>query len=101
MNYDLYLTKADRKALEGSIKKWEGIVAGTMIDEGVANCPLCQIYCCCEGCPVQEWTGAAECMCTPYADYEIAYRQEDGRKMKVAAKKELAFLKDLLRRGID
>ena len=32
------------KALEGSIKKWEDIVAGKRGDRGSRNCPLCREF---------------------------------------------------------
>jgi len=41
------------KALKGSIKKWEKIIAGTGVDKGGDNCPLCKA--CgwnCRDCPV-------------------------------------------------
>jgi hypothetical protein len=82
-------------ALEGSIKKWEGIVKGTMTDEGTENCPLCQLFflnCGCEGCPVAEFTGRGECLDTPYDSYRKT-RSID------AAKKMLVFLKSLLPKG--
>jgi hypothetical protein len=31
-------------ALKGSIRKWENIAAGTGVDKGVFNCPLCKLF---------------------------------------------------------
>lgn len=68
------------KALKGSIKKWRGIVAGTEIDHGSDNCPLCQLFVerteSCRGCPVQERTGRNYCHRTPYIAF---YHATDGR----------------------
>lgn len=86
-----------REALEGSIAKWEAIVAGTGEDEGSENCPLCHKFHrgghlhYCRGCPVREVTGRTLCDGTPYIDY--AQDDEDGGI--AAAKAELEFLKSL------
>jgi hypothetical protein len=61
-------------ALRGSIDKWRGIAEGTESDCGPANCPLCREFfyktlrCC--GCPVMEKTGKANCIGTPYVDWD-------------------------------
>jgi hypothetical protein len=81
------------KALNGSIAKWEAIVAGTGVDNGPSNCPLCHMFWrfpnCCKGCPVSEKTGFTGCVNTPYDrycdDHTIA-----------AAVDELEFLRSLL-----
>lgn len=76
-----------REALEGSIEKWRGIVAGTEIDRGATNCPLCIMFndedAVCDGCPVKERTGFDQCRNTPYDDY---YGQTS------VAQEELGFL---------
>lgn len=64
-----------REALEGSIRKWEAIVAGTGTDKGGRNCPLCQMFnrdnkTHCVGCPVREHTGLAACRNTPYEPWD-------------------------------
>lgn len=87
------------KALEGSIKKWEAIVAGTGIDAGSINCPLCGLfyYNECFGCPVLEKTQQRFCKRSPYVEY-ADLRDEECTADKVlrdAAKKELDFLKSL------
>jgi hypothetical protein len=90
------------KALKGSIKKWEKIVAGTGMDEGTANCPLCQLFFYprglfgkpCAGCPVSEKTGWSYCTGTPYHEYVGAV--ENLGTERGAAKAELKFLRSLL-----
>jgi hypothetical protein len=62
-------------ALDGSIRKWEAIVAGTGIDDGCDNCPLCKVFyyfshhkgrTYCDGCPIYLDTGITGCERTPY-----------------------------------
>ncbi|MCK5603689.1 hypothetical protein KAR91_17515 [Candidatus Pacearchaeota archaeon] len=55
------------EALEGSIKKWEDILAGKIKDTGPGNCPLCQEHFVndCEGCVVKETSGYG-CKGLPY-----------------------------------
>lgn len=87
------------EALKGSIAKWEAIVAGTGVDKGPDNCPLCQRFwraSNCIGCPVFEATGLINCGGTPYEDYERAYDDDDREARDVAAREELDFLKSLL-----
>lgn len=83
-------------ALKGSIKKWEKIVAGTGIDKGSDNCPLCMMFIEqeCKGCPVRHATGKIYCENTPYIDYCCS--DGDGT---LEAKAEVKFLKSLLPNG--
>ncbi len=86
-------------ALRGSIKKWEGIVAGTIEDKGPDNCPLCQLFIDndeCAGCPVAAFTGEDGCGDTPYEDYSAAQSRGDSNRIARAAQAEVAFLKSLL-----
>ncbi len=98
------------KALKGSIRKWERIIAGTGTDDGVANCPLCLLFhdthddgVMCEGCPVREKTGRDGCSDTPYDDWydnKVALHEDertelDAKQTRIA-NAELAFLKSLL-----
>ena len=65
------MLEATRTALEGSIRKWEKIVAGTGVDMADENCPLCQLFENCqdgEGCPVDNETGDG-CAGSPYDDW--------------------------------
>jgi hypothetical protein len=101
------LNKQTLKALKGSIKKWEAIVAGTGVDLGCDNCPLCERFLLgmgsCVGCPVSEKTGRVACIRTPYGDFASAQPLDsqhpyvantpDSRKH---ARRMLAFLKRLL-----
>lgn len=58
-----------KEALEGSIRKWELIVAGEGIDDGTKNCPLCQLFPDCEdGCPV-EYDGCNGCDNSEFRDW--------------------------------
>jgi hypothetical protein len=92
------MDKATLTALQGSIAKWEGIVAGTKADEGADNCPLCDLFNtedydgiedACKGCPVQKSVGVGFCMQTPYYSYRHLRTTE-------AAQAELDFLRSLL-----
>lgn len=91
------MSKRTQLALEGSIKKWEGIVAGTIDDEGSANCPLCKLYLlggrenagCSPTCPVKARTKKDYCDGSPYLIFiDNGEKDEDARAM-------LDFLKSL------
>jgi len=95
------------EALKGSIAKWEAIVAGTGVDNGPENCPLCQRFrdatgrnVTCDGCPVAERVKETGCHGTPYYAYEEANCAGDltDEEMKPLAQAELDFLKSLLPR---
>ena len=97
------MDKRTRTALEGSIAKWEAIVAGTGTDEGTENCPLCQLFFdkrdpmgdYCEGCPVKERTGQTCCEGSPYQEWSTnPYASEDEAKRLAQA--EVDFLRSLL-----
>jgi hypothetical protein len=100
-----------RKALNGSIKKWRKIVAGTGIDLGDRNCPLCALFNSmsnpggsCTGCPVKEKTGEPWCRGTPYgawgrtkaASTESKITTDSERRL---AQRELDFLISLRAAG--
>jgi hypothetical protein len=103
------LNKAVLKALKGSIRKWERIVAGDGGDEGAANCPLCRefrfgVEFDCVGCPVMAETGLPYCSGTPYTDW-MRYHDGLGRMVPLdavsreeisLAEAELDFLRSLL-----
>ncbi len=86
-------------ALRGSIRKWQGIVAGTIQDHGSQNCPLCKLFAFdgCEGCPVADKVNDTFCDSTPYVEYieTEPYSDEERRLAQV----ELDFLISLLPEG--
>jgi hypothetical protein len=98
------------EALRGSIAKWEGIVDGTMTDEGPFNCPLCRrfndrkgVSNDCQGCPVMARTGHRGCLESPYQTYDDYIEHCDWNDIpidkshaKALAQAELDFLKSLL-----
>lgn len=95
-----------REALQGSIAKWEAIVAGTGVDGGYRDCPLCKVFYRrpdqCFGCPVTVHTGEHNCVESPYARW-LNYRTfEAGQERKPSdlgdfklAQAELDFLRML------
>jgi hypothetical protein len=93
------MDNAIQAALEQSIAKWEGIVAGTGNDHGPRNCGLCQIFINsnCSGCPVAERAGATCCRNTPYREYCNARADLGERHPSTLAhaEEEVAFLKSL------
>ena len=102
------MNKETLKALEGSIEKWEKIVAGKELDLGWQNCPLCRRFLACiGGCPVDIATRGAGCTRTPWTDWAIHHEvaHKDKKTMRVfkncpeckeLAQAELDFLKSLL-----
>ena len=96
------------KALKGSIKKWEKIVAGTGWEQANWNCPLCQISDgSCDLCPVKIKTGKDSCEGSPFCGWDIhqidVHDQWMGSVRKALcptcrklARAELRFLKSLL-----
>ena len=108
---------ATLKALKGSIKKWKDIAAGTGVNKGAKNCPLCKIFLFgaegpdCVGCPVYESAdhGVREGCCnTPYVEFteleepdvklsgSIWTFKAVSPKAKRLARKEQKFLESLL-----
>lgn len=83
-------TEEQKKALLGSIKKWEKIVKGEQQDKGKANCPCCEafwVYKECTECPVRLFTGKWGCIDTPYANVL------GNKPSKIDASAEKNFLK--------
>jgi hypothetical protein len=109
------LNKATLKALKGSIRKWERIVAGDGGDDGAANCPLCREFrfgvefgrvVDCVGCPVMAESGLPYCSGTPYTGW-MQYHDGLARAFPLnastpeeisLAQAELDFLRGLLPR---
>lgn len=96
-------------ALQGSIAKWEAIVAGTGSDKGWRNCPLCQLFnnpnedreYTCGGCPVVAAVGATECEDTPYYEWVdifgmLELKEANTPERQALAQQELDFLRSLL-----
>ncbi len=92
-------------ALNGSIQKWEKIVNGIGVNEGRGNCPLCQLFPDCYGCPVAQITNSYGCNNSPYGDWsDHQYKfHNSGEREKVIcdtckelAINELNFIKSLL-----
>jgi len=95
------------KALKGSIAKWEKIVAGTGVDRGERNCPLCKLFNNphsdnrCFGCPVRERTQRRFCRRTAYTTWwkwGWEGSTAETAKQKRVATSMLRFLKSLLPR---
>lgn len=111
------MDKETLEVLEGSISKWEKIVAGTGKDEGTDNCSLCRKFYdlegpetedgdpfrqeMCYGCPVSIASGDIGCGSTPYAEWSylvhgsVFPHKADTEAKKTAAQQELDFLKSL------
>lgn len=102
------MKKETLKALKGSIKKWEEVVAGTGGDDGAENCPLCELQDegkGCRECPVMRRVHDYGCRGTPYekwVNYVFHERFQPYPMMVVTIKalslalNELYFLKSLL-----
>ena len=102
------MDKRTRDALEASIKHWEEnqrLTAPDMMQVVGINCPLCQVFDACEGCPVAETTGEEQCGDTPWPDtysrmvkwfnvpaIDVQRREEHRLAFVAAARKEHEFL---------
>ena len=97
-------------ALKGSIAKWKAIAAGTGVDRGVKNCPLCMLFYSddqtyienCKGCPVKSKVRETLCSKTPYIAWHDSHPymrfplEAKTEKHKKLARAELKFLRSLL-----
>jgi hypothetical protein len=102
------VNRAGAKALAGSIKKWELIVAGIGPDNGRKNCPLCHRYFSihknydddteCHGCPIYQATGRQFCDGTPHEDYIES--ELLGNPSLVDARRFLNWLRRLQKRTV-
>ena len=92
--------KKQIRALNGSIKKWEKIVAGTDVDRGTLNCPCCKNWYKneCNRCPIAIFNDSCECLHTPYYDYAHSENEKERHEL---AKKELKFLNEVLKAGVE
>jgi hypothetical protein len=95
------------EALKGSIEKWDKIAAGAGVDEGVGNCPLCQLFWHvkdgCGDCPVKQATKQNYCSGSPYNEWERegfrSIAQDDASDAELALRlsvQEAEFLRSLL-----
>jgi len=89
MNYKSFLTRIGITLfpkriipyIEGALRKWDCIAQGIGTDEGMWNCPLCQVFVYargtnkCKGCPVFKRTGAKGCSATPYRYFYVRNNQ--------------------------
>ena len=95
------MNKETLKALKGSIEKWEAIVAGTGVDSGTINCPLCKFFCApthCSNCPTNCTDN------TPFRKWDNHHKYHSDKLAKYIhcptckklAQAELEHLKSLL-----
>lgn len=113
------MNKETKIALEGSIKKWQKIydflknrkritkgLVDTLdiLEQGYENCPLCQKYRYCIGCPISTKTNDGGCGSTPYMKFSELHTStsfysnwdnEHLNLLKQYALDELNFLKSL------
>lgn len=97
------MNKETRKALLGSIQKWEKIRDMKDTDKGRKNCPLCGMFigAGCYGCPVSIKAGISNCRSTPYEEWacsEKKYKKDESISKigKRLAQSEVDFLRSLL-----
>ena len=104
------MNKKTLTSLEGSIEKWEAIVEGTGVDNGVNNCPLCQLFIGGRGAGVSIQGGCVKCPSncgdnyTPYREWQTHLIYNHSRAIKKIhcptckelAQAELDHLKSLL-----
>jgi len=98
--------------IDGSIKKWKGIVFRNRINRGPLDCPLCleynqvrifygsdeyQEYIICNRCPIKIYTHTDFCENTPYFGYQCALGYKNEKGTLSYANKELIFLYELRR----
>lgn len=108
-------SKRQIKALKKSIDKWYAICYEGGADERSENCAFCQIYSdsACRSCPVAIVAGRTYCSGTPWdkwsAHHEAAHLtgsfshmhvRADCQECKKLAKKELAYLRRVLGKGL-
>ena len=70
---DKLLRQRQIEALEKSIEKWDGIVAGTVEDQAGGNCECCKQFKFCINCPVAHYVSNTGCDGTPYHKFSLCY----------------------------
>lgn len=111
-NAEMPTEKDIKKAIKGSIKKWEKIKDGKGIDETCNNCPLCHLFLndrdSCEGCSVAVAVGRMGCIDTPYEKWDrhhVADHLEEAEYKILCStctqivEEEIKFLKSLREKG--
>lgn len=88
------------EALELSIKHWEENAAVQNLSDAKVSsrqCALCEKFFdyACDGCPVYKRTGHKVCSATPYVETVGFKFNGDLENFKIAAQKEVEFLKSL------
>lgn len=91
--------------IKHAIRKWERISEITeeefpiLCDEfnPLSTCVLCLKFINCKKCPVHEKTGSKGCINTPYELTEVALNQNYYDYWKIHSKKEVEFLKKILK----
>jgi len=93
-----------KKALQGSIEKWEKVVSGEISAREATNsinCPLCRLFskglALCISCPVWEDTCLSECKGTPFVEFSRAWLDGSTNLTKLA-QAELDYLKNLYKK---
>ncbi len=71
------------KATRGSIAKWHAVSEGIMADNGMGNCPLCDLFIkgpseSCGGCPVAK-AGQQGCAGGTYEQWADHHNEKHGR----------------------
>ena len=103
--------KKGEDSLEVSILKWVDVVKHVdsiekfgeyeyAVERSGVNCALCEINLFCDTCIVSRRIGQNQCSETPYYDYTDAVTRHDLEAMRLAARKELAFLKGLRKKNV-
>ena len=102
-------SEKQKKALLGSIRKWQRISNGLDTDKGVNSCPCCKLWNTddndCKGCPISAFTKQTFCDGSPYEIWERDeyYMTNDPKEIPVEgieiATSELNFLRALYLAG--
>lgn len=80
------------KSIESWKQKRERVLRGKI--PSISDCPCCEAYGSCAGCPIKEYTGQRNCYDTPYSEVSnlIIDGSVDFEKLLLAVDKEIEFL---------